>query len=323
VQLQGTETYRNKLAVKVKGARKSLVLISAYVTVPGIQWIIDQLEGRDLSGDLIVRWHPDDLISGASSLEVYNIVKRLGWNLYISPYLHAKAILIDEKDLHLGSANLTGSGLGLVASCNSELGVALDATIRDMAAIYAIRDESILVTDELYEAIKNHLGSIQNEKRKRTAWPEPIRDYFNKPPERLWVADLFWTRPLEGSFAFSEEDTSNIEHDSRMLGLDDDLESTPSEDICKAVLTSRVWRWLLTQLHASGKDGLFFGAVTSSLHNALLDDPTPYRKDVKGLVQNIYAWVKFLDMQNIVIDQPGRRSERIRISNDLTGHCAN
>ena len=314
MQLQGTEAYRNDLSVKLTGVKKSLIILSAYVTVPGIQWVVDQLEGRGLSGDLIVRWHPDDLISGASSLEVYEIVKNLGWNLYLSPELHAKAILVDEKNLHLGSANLTGTGLGLVSSSNSELGVALDATIRDVQAIYAIRDESVLVTDELYEAIKNHIGSLEKEKMERTAWSESIKNHFKKVPERLWVADLFWTRPLEATFAFAEDEANNIEHDTQMLGIVDGLEQIPLEDICRAVFASRAWRWFYNLIRASGEDGLFFGSVTSSLHKALLDDPTPYRKDVKGLVQNIYAWVRYLELPNVAIDQPGRRSERIRFT---------
>ena len=38
-----------------------------------------------------------------------------------------------------------------------------------------------------------------------------------------------------------------------------------------------------------------FGAFSAALHNALLDDPTPYRKRVKEFVAILFAWFEFLN----------------------------
>jgi len=45
----------------------------------------------------------------------------------------------------------------------------------------------------------------------------------------------------------------------------------------------------------------------------LLDDPTPYRKDVKKLQVNLYSFLKYYKPNNIIIDIPKTRSERIKL----------
>ena len=57
---------------------------------------------------------------------------------------------------------------------------------------------------------------------------------------------------------------------------------------------------------------LYFGALTEKLHNALVEDPKPYRREVKELLSNLLSWVEELEMEEIVIDRPNY-SQRIRI----------
>ena len=40
------------------------------------------------------------------------------------------------------------------------------------------------------------------------------------------------------------------------------------------------------------------------LHNTLVNDPKPYRKDVKELLANLLDWIKKLHFDEIVIEQP-------------------
>ena len=55
---------------------------------------------------------------------------------------------------------------------------------------------------------------------------------------------------------------------------------------------------------------IYFGDLSSLIHNSLLDDPKPYRKEVKDLQANLYSFLKILDLEEIKIDQPNV-SERI------------
>ena len=56
----------------------------------------------------------------------------------------------------------------------------------------------------------------------------------------------------------------------------------------------------------------YFGAITSELHNALINDPKPYRKEVKDLLSNTLFWIQDLGIDALVIDAPNH-SQRVRI----------
>ena len=58
----------------------------------------------------------------------------------------------------------------------------------------------------------------------------------------------------------------------------------------------RAINWLKCQLNKEESKSLKFGAVSKRLHNALLNDPKPYRKDVKELQGYLYKWIKNLEL---------------------------
>jgi len=73
--------------------------------------------------------------SGPALLELKKLIKRHGplpgnFTLRRCPRLHAKAVIIDADRMYLGSANLTGAGLGAKAEVNRnhELGVWTQST---------------------------------------------------------------------------------------------------------------------------------------------------------------------------------------------------
>ena len=47
----------------------------------------------------------------------------------------------------------------------------------------------------------------------------------------------------------------------------------------------------------------------------LFDDPKPYRKDVKILQANLYSFIKTFLNDDIEIDIPYEKSERLRLKN--------
>ena len=59
---------------------------------------------------------------------------------------------------------------------------------------------------------------------------------------------------------------------------------------------------------------MYFGAITVSLHNVLLNEPKPYRKDVKVLLGNLLSWVEDLDINMLKVDRPNY-SQRVRCMN--------
>ena len=63
-----------------------------------------------------------------------------------------------------------------------------------------------------------------------------------------------------------------------------------------------------------GHDGeIYFGELSSILHNTIVSDPKPYRKDVKLLLANLLSIVEELDMDELIIDRPSH-SQRVRLA---------
>ena len=74
---------------------------------------------------------------------------------------------------------------------------------------------------------------------------------------------------------------------------------------------SNSYLWLLNVLEQN--DGvMFFGELTTKLHEAVVSDPKPYRKDVKTMLANLLSIIEELSMEEIVIDRPNY-SQRVRL----------
>jgi len=59
---------------------------------------------------------------------------------------------------------------------------------------------------------------------------------------------------------------------------------------------TKVIRWLKKQLLKEKSKSLRFGAISRLLHDALLDNPKPYRKEVKDFQVNLFNWIKYLEL---------------------------
>jgi hypothetical protein len=101
--------------------------------------------------------------------------------------------------------------------------------------------------------------------------------------EGLWVRELPW---MGGRNHYHR--TNRTRHDLMLLN------AVPGaflavEELGPLFEATRCCRWLTSQLRDQGGQ-LYFGETTKLLQNALLEDPKPYRKDVKLLLQNLFAW---------------------------------
>ena len=77
---------------------------------------------------------------------------------------------------------------------------------------------------------------------------------------------------------------------------------------------SKAYRWLKNQIQENKEHrDLGFGAVSKLLHNALCDDPAPYRKEIKTLQANLYLYLKKYADDEIEIYMPGARREVLRL----------
>ncbi len=318
MRLLGTEAFRTSLSEGLLEAKQEIIVLSAFVTLNGYSWLLEKIQSEDVVGKLVVRWRPDDLLIGASDLGVYEFAKQKGWSIFVCPELHAKSVLIDGVKVFVGSANITGRGLSIVPGANRELGICFSPTQQDLAVFDNVLSESTLVTDALFKKIEEFLLKQPKavKSHKELSWPEEIEKIFKKPPEKLWVADLMWTSPekLLNIELLDGENKRNALHDFRLLGVDD---IPPFDLSClkEAFIVSRCWQWLSNVISKNENREIYFGEASFLLHNSLLDDPRPYRKNVKELVQNLYLWVKFISKEYIKVDIPGNKSQRIKFIN--------
>ncbi|MGI9064884.1 MAG: phospholipase D-like domain-containing protein [Pyrinomonadaceae bacterium] len=317
MSILGTDAYRLDLAMAVAGAQTSLSLVSAYITVPGIAWILDRCDPPPESCRALARWNCSDLVLGASDLEVYEALRNRGWRFFVLPDLHAKVYLIDRQELFVGSANLTRLGLQLAPGGNREIGVKMAATAKDVEIIDTMFSESIEVTPDLYAEFQRIVNDLKESHGTQIdlQWPTSFSRRLNlRAPERLWVTELFWS---ESPQAFSVEDvgetTAAKTHDAMLLGIDPESPMVTDMIILRdRFLVSRAWKWLVNNLENAENNQLYFGELSATLHHAVLDDPKPYRQNIKSLVANLISWSEAFGQSLIAIDQPNY-AQRLRL----------
>ena len=93
------------------------------------------------------------------------------------------------------------------------------------------------------------------------------------------------------------------------------MASVASEDFDhanKLLKRTKAYIWLEKQLKDS-KDYVRFGELTGLLHDALVEDPAPYRKTVKELLANLITFIEISQCSSIEVFQPNR-SQLLRLA---------
>lgn len=259
---------------------------------------------------LISRWQFNDLVSGASDINIYNIAKNFGWDFYINQKLHAKVYLIDN-DVFTGSSNLTKNGLAGGLPGNIEFNVHTPATDEIETWFNNLLKGSIMVDDTIYQAIEMDIRDYKlvagDNCTTRKGFSKRVTDLLSNKQaiKSLFIHDL----PLSSDpFLLLDESRDNdgsVCHDKRILGLPD---NPTIDQIRTSFQISPGYIWLINTI--SGQ--MFYGQISEKLHNDLCDEPKPYRLEVKECLSNLLTWANRLFPDTVVIDRPNY-SQRIRI----------
>lgn len=285
-----SSNFSSRLSESINGCRSELLLNSAFIKLDALRSLSKSI-GSGVEVSVVARWKKQDVLVGASDLEVYEYCRDQGWKFGIDKNFHGKLYIIDQTEIFLGSANLTGRGLGFGPSPNYEFGTVFPAAVADMKKVDSfLEDEVTWLNDELYDAMCADVTKSKKleEPFFNSPWSDEVELLINTPVNYLWVNDLPFVTPAE--LLRLDLNCESAQHDFEMLSLDVDRLSR--EDLISQFRGSRVYSWLINQL--SGDVELRFGTLTRALHNALLDDPSPYRKDVKEFLANIFEWIQFM-----------------------------
>lgn len=295
-------SYRVALGNRLKKVSKSLIILSAYVKTAGLQWVAQNIDHKEAKITIVTRWQPHDLSVGASDIEAYELAQDLGWCFGISNHLHSKLFLMDHTTLFLGSANLTTNGLHLNGTGNDEAGVEIEATEEDRSRIDTYLDYTLWINEEIYQKFKSALLTIpKNKMVPQVEWPNNIKILLESLPSSLYVNEFLFSTPEQ---LLKLIPTKDCVHDIELLGIKDESALGPMEFesiVRQRVAHMRVWRWLAKVVQTAGEQSVRFGELSVRVHDVLADDPKPYRKEVKGLVANLFEWVRWMN-QDIMIE---------------------
>jgi hypothetical protein len=282
--LQNRE-YIEALEHSLLESREEVLIVSAYLRSEVLRWARDIIPKHVLV-NIVTRWTPQDLAFGASDLEAFEIARKERWGFYIDQDLHAKSVLIDSDSLFLGSANFTSRGTHLLGTGNNELGIRVRASTDEADKIKQYVTNSYKLTVPMYMEMKAHIESLDKSKEEKpTKWSDDIASCISPVVDSLWVDECFHSSP--GEF-FSDREEKNTEHDRQMLGTDN-----PSMEL---IGQTKMMKWLENMVQESKQENVTFGYVTKRLHDAIITDPKPYRKDIKVLVDNMFSWIKRYDL---------------------------
>lgn len=306
----GTEAFRDLLGQSLEKAKDEIIILSAYVKKIGVEWLIEKLSKKEINCTIISRWDKGDLAQGSSDIDCYELCKINKWQFKILKDLHAKIMLVDKKDLFIGSPNLTGHGMSLIPVSNKEMGVKLEATSSDMKIIKNLNEEAILVDDQIYKELKLWKENLPETKKiKFPDFPDSLKSKFTENLDKIWVHNFPWCSAEE--LFKNKKNDENFQHDLELFGLEKN--NLEKEIIKKNILNSKIYHWLINQINKQEKKELYFGNLSSIIHESLLDDPRPYRQDIKTLQSNLYSYIKNFLLEKFIIDVPKERSERIRL----------
>jgi hypothetical protein len=284
----------------------------------GALWL-SSLIPRACRTTVVVRWKLRDLRDGASDLVAYEIARDSGWSFHVHQDLHAKIWLIDRIVMLVGSSNATARGLSLVENGNKEFGVRVPAGRGDAKVIDQLTKDAVMITDELFERISQTIVRFAGSTEDPLAvWPPEIAQILMPPNEvtLLWVAECLQT---DGQWLSSIGDiarqlTPSECCDLSLLGLPPEVLALQEckDQLANALKKSKMFRWLTDYIASKERHEAYFGALSAGLHNALANDPKPYRQTVKQLLSNLLGWITALEIPEIRVDSP-QHSQRVTL----------
>lgn len=291
---------KNKLLTDIKVANE-VVIISAYITSPAIDWMKSIIDtDPDIKVKVVARVSPKDIAAGSTDLNALRECLSKNWDVYALSNLHAKIYLIDTNKLYVGSSNFTSNGLKIYGEGNLEAMVEIVPGAKDLDFVDNIINSAIVLNMDILEAMESYIQKNQDKSTSELTltWPEEILPILSE----LWVTDFPLSNPFESPEdinygpVFTKEFYDNHEIDLR-----------------NALKQTKAYSWLYSAVKETPEKEVYFGYLTKLLHDSLLDDPGPYRKDVKELLANLLSFCEKSSIDDISIDRPNY-SQRIRIN---------
>ena len=287
-------------------------LISAYIKKSILQEIPEHINNQKIK--VLARWNLMDLVGGASDIEGYLFAKQKGWDFYVDINLHAKIYLLPPNGILIGSANATAAGLGFSSRSNNEACTVIDIDNDNSSFINNMFNQAIKLDDKLFSKIQAAYNTC-DKKQPIVQWPDGLLAELSPnihSNSRFFIDECLHSDGIEILNNFQARDESSI-HDLSLLGVP--LNVFDREFIISKFIHSKIFLFTLSVLKQNNGE-IYFGMLTKALHNALIEDPKPYRSEIKDrFIRSIYSWIKLIgpEATNIKVDRPSY-SERLSVT---------
>lgn len=287
----------NAVTNELKSATTSVQIITAYCKEKTFNYLNGCIMPSVEDKRLLVRFRLDDIIKGSTDFSVVECGLQSGWDVFVRFDLHAKTYIVDNKRGLVGSANATKSGLSIGKTGNMEMATLVDIEPKDVEKIEKLYRDAIKVDSFLLEKMKKQLSGIDLEKKTVHSWDTSITTLFNPHIDTLFSYEL----PEEIIF-----------QDGDYISFLDENYQGDKEKIKESFRWSNAYLWLLNTVKENG-GSMYFGEISSRLHDAIVSDPKPYRRDVKQMLANLLKMIEELEMEDFIIDRPNF-SQRVSLN---------
>lgn len=183
-----------------------VVLTSPYLSINVCDQIATAAQSSALSWTLVTTLDPSSVANGYLSVKGLRRMLDSGVDIQHVERLHAKCFIVGHRAM-LGSANLTGAGLGSSSKANRELGVELDqeqaASARAMIASWPARTVDWGDLDQLLERSKELTGTERTQRDRLDAvsalqLAEQLLEDARDHDRSLWLKLEYGEPSLEG-----------------------------------------------------------------------------------------------------------------------------
>ena len=287
------ESIKNEL----QNAENSVQIITAYCKENIIAYLDKYINTNINNKRLLVRFRMNDIVAGSTDFTILEYCLKKGWKVYIRFDLHAKTYIVDNKRCIISSANATNSGLNMGKMSNTEVGTLVELEPDDIVKIDNLFDNAIPVDDNILQNLKKQIKNIIVKKETTIYhWDNTITDLFNPKIVTLFSHEL--------------PESTQFKKGEYIPFLD--VTYYGNNGILREKLRwSNAYLWLINVLKENDNE-MFFGELSAKLHNIMVSDPMPLRKDIKIMLSNLLNIIEILQMKELIIDKP-HYSQRIRL----------
>lgn len=293
---------------------EEVTLFSAYIRTDQLM----ELNKGNKINRIVVRWEIQDLHQGVSDLDLYNYCKKHRIALYRNIRIHLKCLINEKEQVFLGSANITGRGIGEHSfKYNYELNsLQTEIDFSDILYLDKIVAKSEYITEELFEIIRNKVESLGDYSKQKEEYKMIDIATDKKDVDCFLISELPMFKNVKGLYfaarnfrELSPLDKKCVSHD---LATYDLRISDSEEDFffnLKQKFNSHKFIMKLKSRiidDPRGNSSLHYGGVIQWITHNTTTVPTPISWELKKrqVVNILYEWICFFD-PDFIIERPG------------------